>query len=351
MDNPDCTKLTDLLALLDVPAFYVKDGSILCANTAAEPLLCDPKATETVAALDAGQAHVFDTVLAGRMRTISCKPFDGGLLCQLAPEQAPSVSADYLDIISGELRKPLGELMTALEQLYPSLPKSEQTTYNAGQAQRNIHRLIRLASQLNAGSRIKNGTWRLSREEIDLRQWLDDIAVQAEGLFSYTSVRFCYSGLKAPFVGGADLEKLERAIWNLLSNALLHAPEGSLVTMEARRNGTQLILSVTDEGGGVQNARGSIFAHDTERIGLEDAKDGLGFGLSIVRACAELHGGSVLLTTEKGGTTVILSLPVLKEETQAHSSAPVFDYSGGIHHGLLELSEALDPAAFCPQEL
>ncbi|MCQ2418968.1 MAG: HAMP domain-containing histidine kinase [Clostridia bacterium] len=352
MDNTDRNKLTELLALLDVPAFFVKNGSILCRNAAAEPLLCEDAVNETIAALDAGQDHVFSTELAGRMRTLSCKTFGGGLLCQIAPEQTPSVSADYLDIISGELRKPLGELMMALEKLYPSLPKSEQTTYNAGQAQRNIHRLLRLASQLNAGSRIKKGTWQLSCEKTDLCEWLDRLAMQAEDLFSYTSIRFCYSGLTAPFVGDADLEKLERAIWNLLSNSLLHAPEGSTVSLEARRSRAQLILSVSDEADGVQGSHGSVFSHDTERIGLEDAKDGLGFGLSIVRACAELHGGSVLLTSKKeGGTTAVLSVPVSGQETQAHSVIPVFDYSGGIHHGLLELSDALDPAAFCPQEL
>ena len=354
MDNTDLNSLKSLLALLDVPAFYIKNGNILCVNREAEKqLLHEGPADALLASLDAEENHVLSTELAGKVRTLSCKSFEGGLLCQLAPEQESTVTADYLDIISGEIRKPLGELMMALDRMYPMLPRSEQTAESAGQAQRNAYRLLRLASQLNAGSRVKNGSWQLSRRDTELCAWLEQLAMQAEDLFSYSTVKFRFSGLTTPFVGGADLEKLERAIWNLLSNALLHAPEGSTVSLEARRSGQQLILSVSDEAGGVRGTLdSSVFSHDTERTGLEDAKDGLGFGLSIVRACAELHGGSVLLSAKKeGGTTVVLSVLVSEPGTEAHSASLSFDYSGGIHHGLLELSDALDSAAFCPEEL
>lgn len=347
-------QLRALLELMDVPAFFMKDGRILCLNEAAKGLmLCEGAADATLYELDPAPDHVLSLELCGRRHTLSCKRYSDGLLCQVSlQEQTPGVSADYLDIISGELRKPLGELMAALEKLYPSLPRSEQTAHDAAEAQKNVYRLLRLASQLNAGSRVKRGSWQLNLHETDFAAWLDQLARQAEDLFSYSHARFRYTGLTAPFTGCADLEKLERSIWNLLSNALLHAPKGSLVQMEACRSGTQLILCVQNESEEHKALHSGVFSHDTERTGLEPQNEGLGFGLAIVRACAELHGGSVLLSTQKqGGTTVVLRIPVEKTQDEAHSETLSFDYSGGVHHGLMELSDALNPEAFCPEEL
>lgn len=355
MDAKEQNRIKALLSVLDVPAFFLKDGEILCANALAQKLMiCEGPAEEPLAALDAGQSHVLSAELCGKRQTLSCKSWEGGLLCQLAPlSQQAAVPAEYLDIISGELRKPLGELMLALQQLYPTLPDTAQAGRNAAQAQRNVYRLLRLASQLNAGSSVKGGKWQLVRQTEDLCTWLDALALQAESLCSYSKAGFRFEGLNAPFVGSADLEKLERAIWNLLSNALLHAPEGSCVSMQAQRSGSRLILSVSNETDADSEAlSGNIFAHDTERLGTEPAKDGLGFGLSIARACAELHGGLMLITREKdGSTTATLSIPIAEPEAGDLHAAPMFDYSGGLDHGLLELSEALDPEAFSPQGL
>lgn len=354
MEHAELGQLRAILELMDTPAFFLKNGSILCLNEAAKGLmLCEGMTDETLSKLDPASDHVLSLELCGRYQTISCKRYSDGLLCQVSrQEQTNGVSADYLDIISGELRKPLGELMMALDKLYPSLPSSKQTAHDAAEAQKNVYRLLRLAAQLNAGSRVKRGSWQLELHETELADWLDRLARQAEDLFSYSHARFRYTGLTAPFTGCVDLEKLERSIWNLLSNALLHAPKDSLVQMEARRSGTQLIVCVQNESDEPKTLHGDVFAYDTERTGLEPQNEGLGFGLAIVRACAELHGGSVLLSNQKqGGTTVVLRISVEKKQNEAHSETLNFDYSGGVHHGLMELSDALKPEAFCPDGL
>ncbi len=106
-----------------------------------------------------------------------------------------------------------------------------------------------------------------------------------------------------------DAVRLRQAVDNLIRNALVHSGSESEVVVRVRRDGHTVLLSVADAGRGIPDA-------DRERIvepgvQLDPSRGGSGLGLTVVRALAEAHGGSLsLVSSPGGGATFTIALPL-----------------------------------------
>jgi two-component system OmpR family sensor kinase len=117
--------------------------------------------------------------------------------------------------------------------------------------------------------------------------------------------------LQAPgglVVDGAR-DELHRVVLNLMENAVKHTPPGTHVRAEVRGEGGDVVISVEDDGPGVpHNLRDNLFERFVRGEG--DAGGSFGLGLSIVRAVAESHGGTVALEDgANGGARFVVRLP------------------------------------------
>ena len=126
----------------------------------------------------------------------------------------------------------------------------------------------------------------------------------------------------------ADARKIEQALLNLLSNAFKYSPDGgdvSLSIREARRNGNACaVVSVQDQGIGMTPEQ---LERAFERFYRADASGnipGTGLGLNLVKEIAEIHGGSVELSSEPGvGTIASLWLPLAGAAVESTETASV----------------------------
>ena len=112
-----------------------------------------------------------------------------------------------------------------------------------------------------------------------------------------------------------DRDRLLQALTNLVSNAVKYSPAGGEVTIAARNDGPDLLLSVQDQGIGIDAADLDRVFDRFERVesGIAGRIAGAGLGLSIVREIAALHGGRVWAESEPGvGSTFSLSLPAVE---------------------------------------
>lgn len=115
-----------------------------------------------------------------------------------------------------------------------------------------------------------------------------------------------------------DYRQMLRVMANLIGNSLKYSPEGSTVTIGGRRDGRTFVLSVTDNGKGME-AGEQAHAFDHGWQGGEGMKrgDGAGLGLSIVKSLVVQQGGTVSLTSTIGkGTSVAMSLPVASSPSE-----------------------------------
>jgi signal transduction histidine kinase len=123
---------------------------------------------------------------------------------------------------------------------------------------------------------------------------------------------------RLPVAVRADAVLLERALTNLVANAFAYSPAGSLVAVEAIREGDTLAITVRDEGMGIPEKDlphlGTWLYRAENAANLATVPPGMGMGLYAARRIAEAHGGTLAIESELGkGTRVSLRLPAFVE--------------------------------------
>ncbi|MDX1640419.1 MAG: HAMP domain-containing sensor histidine kinase, partial [Balneolaceae bacterium] len=109
----------------------------------------------------------------------------------------------------------------------------------------------------------------------------------------------------------ADIGLLDRALSNLIDNAIRHTPEGGTVTIRTIQNGSDIDLEISDSGKGIPE---SDIPHVFDRFYQVDKSrsnsSGAGLGLSITQKILELHGAKITVQSLiNEGTTFKISMP------------------------------------------
>ncbi len=120
----------------------------------------------------------------------------------------------------------------------------------------------------------------------------------------------------------ADEGLLERALANVLENAIRYSPPGTPVSVSAAAMGRQAVVRVADRGRGVPDEqKGDIF-RAFQRLGDAPSGQGIGLGLAVARGFAEACGGTLEAEdTPGGGLTLVLTLPLAEEAPTAARDA------------------------------
>jgi two-component system heavy metal sensor histidine kinase CusS len=170
---------------------------------------------------------------------------------------------------------------------------------------------------------------RADHDESPLQAQAVDLAAEAHRVADYLSLIADEKGVPIRVLGQApafpaDPLLVQRAITNLLSNAIRHAPQHSTVTIEVGSAGGQATLAVSNDGEGIAPAHidrvfDRFFRADPARS--RDA-GGSGLGLAIVRSIVQAHRGSAAVRSQAGRTTFTLSFPLAEGAQGAAASRP-----------------------------
>jgi two-component system sensor histidine kinase KdpD len=113
-----------------------------------------------------------------------------------------------------------------------------------------------------------------------------------------------------------DAALLERAIANLVDNAVRHSPGDRPVRVEAGSVAHRIDLRVVDRGPGIPLAQRDMIFQPFQRLGDAGAETGVGLGLAVARGFVKAVGGEISVEdTPGGGLTMVISLPVTEERT------------------------------------
>ena len=225
--------------------------------------------------------------------------------------RAMGVKDEFVSTISHELRTPLTAAMAYLELLDESTDVSAEGHQQVTAARRNMLRLSHLVADLLFTTRVSAGSPLVDPYRVDLAVLLCE-AVDAASLDADSrGVRIAASVPDAlPAV--ADGMRLRQVFDNLLDNAIAYSREGCVVSVDLGVRDEHVVLTVTDEGTGIDPAEveqvfGRFYRGENARR-LQVA--GTGLGLTIVRSIVEAHGGVVSLESTLGeGTSVCVLLP------------------------------------------
>ncbi|MBU3058678.1 ATP-binding protein [Pseudomonas indica] len=172
-----------------------------------------------------------------------------------------------------------------------------------------MHRLVRLINDLLNFSRYQSGQQKLELSPCDVGELLERTRLRFAAQAAEHDINLQVE-LQSPLPRLlADHLQLERALDNLVGNALRHTPNGGQICLQARRHGDRLIISVEDTGEGIPYSQQARIFEPFVQIGTK--KGGTGLGLALCKEIAQLHGGRLGVHSRLGqGTIFYLALPV-----------------------------------------
>jgi signal transduction histidine kinase len=220
--------------------------------------------------------------------------------------------------LSHDLRSPLTATVACLETL--------DTRWQGDAARSEDRRLVQVAlrNTRNAAGMVRalGDLALLDEPEFHLKPMRLDLAEVLDGITLRYAERAAAQGVALHFDGGSaaaevDVELFERAVANLLDNALKHTPAGGQVRLALQALGEQVMVSVADSGRGIPAAdlphlfdRLYQARQGSQSMAPASSEEGKGLGLTIVKRIVELHRGEVSVASTLGaGTTVTLKFP------------------------------------------
>lgn len=344
------SNMTQMLQMLDRPAFCALDGIITCANQAAldrmicigEPVV--PLLSTGKAEYEAFQGNWLYLTIApsGIPCGASVRRIDDFHLFTMEPDNIPA-AYQVLALAAQELRNPLARVLTMTERLFPSLdlPDGSTASEQVARINRGLSQMLRIINNMSDAGRYTTAVPML--ETLDVNAVLSELFDQAATLCEFAGVKLQFNGLPSPAHSLVDSDQLERCIYNLLSNALKHTPSGGSINASLTRKGNTLYLTVSDTGTGIDPEKtGNIFTQFLREPSLTDPVQGLGLGMTLIHAFAKAHGGTVLVASSpEKGFRLTLSLPIRLDTALLSSPRMRIDYAGERNHGLIELSDTL----------
>jgi signal transduction histidine kinase len=213
-------------------------------------------------------------------------------------ERADRRKDEFLATLAHELRNPLAPLRNAVHVL--RLSGAERVPGPALESalemmDRQIDHLVRLVDDLMEVSRIKRGKIGLHKEVMDLRSAITSAAESCRPLFEEAHHVVTLRLPESPLMVKGDAVRLSQVFCNLLNNAARYTEPGGRITVEARGDDGEAIVSISDTGSGIEAAALPTLFDMFVQAGGGHGRDrsGLGIGLTLVRSLVEMHSGTV----------------------------------------------------------
>lgn len=246
--------------------------------------------------------------------------------------------------VSHDLRTPLTLIQAPVAQLAdaPNLTSQQKALMRI--ADKNVRILHRLINQILDFRKYENGKLELHLTEVDFRSAVEEWVGSFKELARRRDIRLRLIAPEgfAPIPIAIDQEKVERILFNLISNAFRHTRDNGEITVSYSIIDSKLTLSVSDNGEGIsKDDLGNIFDrfYQVDRI----KPKGSGIGLALVKSFVELHGGNVEVESEPGkGSIFTITIP------EKHISTEVESVDSNIGEGAVsaELSDIDDEIIF-----
>jgi len=225
-------------------------------------------------------------------------------------ETANRMKDEFLAMLAHELRNPLGAISTAVLVLESKVSSEEAETSARDVISRQVGHLSTLVDSLIDVEHVVSGKARLNLRPLDLSQAVRRIVSGAMGAVGPN--RRIEVSIDPVWIDGDEI-RIEQVLTSLLANAIRHTPTDGQIRVTLRGDGDVAVLTFVDTGAGISaELLPSIFDIFVQGgRALDRAEGGLGIGLALARRLVELHGGTVVASSdgEGHGSSFVVRLP------------------------------------------
>ena len=233
---------------------------------------------------------------------------------------------DFLAMLGHELRNPLAAIQAAADLLQQDAVGEPARVRAHGVLQRQAHHMARLLDDLLDVSRVTNGKLNIEHQPVDLGALVKQAVNEHRQYAAAEGIDLVLEAEPAPAAVEGDPVRLTQVLDNLIGNAIKYTPPPGVVRVQLSGDDHAIRLDVVDTGVGIaaEFVERMFEPFTQEPQDLARARGGLGLGLPLSRGIAELHGGT-LSVSSKGrgrGSCFSLRLPRLATIDSGADSQP-----------------------------
>ncbi len=216
--------------------------------------------------------------------------------------------------ISHELKTPLTLILGPLDRINPNneLSSDQQSLFVL--MKRNASILSRLINQLMDFSKQERGVFKLNPANIEIVDFVKDLMSAFIEMASQRNILFELKTVENEVYGAIDVDKMEKVLFNLFSNAFKYTPENGQieVSLKQDRIKNNLVIEVSDNGRGIDKKHHKRIFDRFYQIDSDSSETGTGIGLSLAKEMVNLHQGTIHLESEFGeGSRFVIEIPLI----------------------------------------
>lgn len=228
--------------------------------------------------------------------------------------------------VSHELRTPLTLILGPVKRRLEDRDLSNDMRADLNTIRRNAAFLLKQVNDLLDISKLDAGKMSLTLKKVDICKLVRFVASYFEVVASDRNIRLELDLPDSLYVK-VDIEKIERTIMNILSNAFKFSPEGGTVFVKVHHQLDKLHINIQDNGPGIPEDKVSVIFDRFRQVESDDTRShgGTGLGLAIAKEFIEQHGGSIQArNVAQGGALFLISVPgvVLNERDDTQEYLP-----------------------------
>lgn len=228
-------------------------------------------------------------------------------------EELNLIKTEFFTNISHECRTPLTLIINPLEKIIDSNPTDKKLVDQIRIIYSNSKRLLRLIDELMDFSKLENKGLSLKIKQGNIVEFSQKVSEYFRNLALQKNIVFRFESIFPEILVWFDFDKMEKIIFNLLSNAFKYTHEKGLVMLQISANDDFVNIAVTDNGTGIDKAElDKIFERFYQAKNVSsNVQPGTGIGLAMVKSYVELHHGKVIATSSPAtGTCFEISIPL-----------------------------------------
>lgn len=226
-------------------------------------------------------------------------------------QEVANAKLRFFTDISHELRSPLTLITAPLEWVLRDSRLPAEVVEQLQLVQRNTDRMLRLVGQILDIRKMQNHKMSLCLQRVEVVSFVQHIMKNFEGMAHEHRLDLVFSSEMSHIFLWVDADKLEKIVFNLLSNAFKFTPDGKMIRVSLYEDAKQVYLEVQDQGIGIpEEKRKSLFVRFESHLQKNAPyAAGYGIGLSLVQELVHLHRGEITLQSSPGaGSTFTVAL-------------------------------------------
>jgi signal transduction histidine kinase/DNA-binding response OmpR family regulator/ligand-binding sensor domain-containing protein len=216
--------------------------------------------------------------------------------------QIAEMKLDFFTNISHELRTPLTLMNAPIENLLKEENLAEEANRSLSTIQRNTNRIVRMVDQILDFVNIRNKKMKLSVEQVPIVAFANNVMQDFRYRAAEEGICFGLTDKGNNALIWADVDKLEKIIYNLISNAFKYLGKGKNITVGIEDFENHVDVWVKDDGIGIAEELTPRLFGRFERSSSNETKNisGSGIGLAVVKEFAAMHKASVYVESRQG---------------------------------------------------